>query len=537
MRKRSDSAGYRIIVVLMLSVVIGTVGVLAIVSKGIDAHQRERERAEVSLRLSQVLETIGQDLAPTTVWDDAVEEMTAPANSKWFDRFLGGLYTKRHGHLATLGYDDTGRLIRVNQQNLAPHADADNAFVLAARPLVEELRLRAQGRDRSTHAQAAVQFKSAFIDIDGTIYVIGVSTLVRHTANGPTPEADPMVASFKSFDAELEWLRSRLGASGAHFQPGSAPPPEGMIGVAMLDAAGAPLGQVVWTPQRPGHKILTQALPLLMLMMGLLAVGGGLLLWRMARHVRRLRASEAALFGALERAEAANAAKTRFLSNVSHELRTPLNGVLGMAEILSQDELTAKQRERLDILKTSGYQQLRLIEELLDVVRLGDGAVKLIDQPFRPDVLLRRLATDHRGAAAAKGLTLTVEAVRGEWIGDSVHLQKLLTALVHNAVRFTPRGSVILRALDQDGLVFEVQDTGPGMARVEVDRLFNPFAQGDESHTRVAEGLGLGLTAANGLAQLMGGRIEVDSTPGVGSLFRVVLPLERALSSSEAEAA
>ncbi|MDO9609855.1 MAG: HAMP domain-containing sensor histidine kinase [Brevundimonas sp.] len=522
----------------MLAVVIGMVGVLTTVSRGIDDHQRKRESDVVSLRLTRVLEIVGEDLNPTTVWDEAVAEMAAPTDPTWFDRFMGGLYTTRHGHHATLGYDSSGRLIRASHHDAAPDAEAAVPFVRAARPLVNQLRAEAQGRHRSTHAKGAVRFKSAFIDIDGVIYVVGVSTIVRHTPGGLVPDADPMVASFKSFDSELDWLRNRLGAAGARFQPGAGPPPEGMSGVPILDAAGARLGQIVWTPQRPGQKILTQALPLVILILALLAVGGGVLVSRMVADVRRLGDSEAALSVALERAEAANAAKTRFLSNVSHELRTPLNGVLGMAEVMSMDMLAPKQRERLDILKASGQRQLRLIEDLLDVVRLGDGEVKLVERPFRPETLLRRLTSDYRGAAGAKGLVLTVEAVvRGEWLGDAVHLEKVMAALVHNAIRFTDSGEVIMRVMERDGLVFEVQDTGPGMDKAESARLFDPFAQRDESSTRIAEGLGLGLTVANGLAQLMGGRIEVDSTPGVGSLFRVVLPLEPAVRSSEAEAA
>jgi signal transduction histidine kinase len=163
--------------------------------------------------------------------------------------------------------------------------------------------------------------------------------------------------------------------------------------------------------------------------------------------------------------------------------------------------------------------------------------VTLDERPFRPGVLLRDLYDGHRAAAAAKGLTLKVEAIEGEWIGDPVHLEKLLGALVHNAIRFTVSGEVVLRALDRNGLTFEVQDTGPGMTRAEASVLFDPFAQGDDSRTRKAEGLGLGLTAANGLARLMGGRIDVDGTPGRGSLFRVILPLEPVLRSSEAAAA
>lgn len=530
---KSDLTGF--LAVLMLAVVVGMIGVLSIVSKGIDDHQREREQVGVGIKLARVAEAVGEDLAPVTIWDDAVRELSAPNAASWFDRFVGSAYTDRHGHLATFGYDASGRLMRATHAG-PPHAGQTQALVRAARPLIDQLSAQARKRDRSTHGRAAALVKTSFVKVDGAIYVVAVSTVVRHTSAGPAPGGDPMIASFKPFDAEVEWIRTRMGKADVRFLPGTQPP-EGMTGMPILDAAGRPLGQVVWTPDRPGYRILTHALPLVLLMMGLLAACGGVLMWRMLTDMRRLRASEAALSAALEHAEAANEAKTRFLSNVSHELRTPLNGVLGMAEILGQDVLTPRQRERLDVLKESGNRQLRLIEDLLDVVRLGDGAVTLDERPFRPAALLRGLYGDHRREAAAKGLSLKVEAVEGEWLGDVAHLEKLLGALVHNAIRFTAAGEVVLRAVGHNGLTFEIRDTGPGMTRAEAAVLFEAFTQGDDSSTRTAEGLGLGLTAANGLARLMGGRIEVESSPGAGSLFRVILPLTPALRSSTAAAA
>ena len=116
--------------------------------------------------------------------------------------------------------------------------------------------------------------------------------------------------------------------------------------------------------------------------------------------------------------------------------------------------------------------------------------------------------------------TLLNGAILREWLGDPVHVEKLMAALTENAVRFTRTGGVILRAIAGAGLAFEVEDTGPGMEPAEAARLFEAFTQGDESATRTAEGLGLGLTAAHGLAALMGGKIEIVTAPGAGSTLR-----------------
>lgn len=511
--------------ILMLSSIIGMAGVLGTVSQGIDAHQARKEEALVQLRLTRALQIIGENLTTASVWDEAVDHMTT-GDVPWYDRTMGAFYAVQHKHHFTLGYDATGRLFRISTEARPASAEAGDPFARAARPLVDRLRAQAAGRDHSVTADAGVRLKAAFVRVGDAVYVLGASTVVRHTALGATPASDPVVASFKPFLAELDLLRTRLALDRIHFQPGDAAPPQGMIGVDVRGDGGDLLGRVVWTPERPGYQILTKAGPLLLVLVVVLIVGAASLFWNTTADVRRLRASEVALSAALERAEAANQAKTRFLSNVSHELRTPLNGVLGMAEVIGADLVTPQQRDRLEILKASGRQQLRLVEELLDVVRLRDGAVTLETRPFRPNNLLGRVANDLRGAAEAKGLKMTVEAAEGEWLGDPVHVEKLMAALSDNAVRFTRTGQITLRAVAGDQLVLEVEDTGPGMEPEAATRLFDAFTQGDESSTRTAEGLGLGLTAAHGLAALMGGKIEVVTAPGVGSTFRVALPLQ-----------
>lgn len=511
--------------ILMVAAVIGMAGVLTMVSHAIDTHQITREEELAERRLRRALESIGEDLTGASVWDEAVQHLSAPTDVAWFDRYMAGFYAMQTRHAVTLAFDETGRLTRVSRAGRAVATNPSDPFVQAARPLVDRVRVEAAGRDRRAVAVDAVRLRPGIVRVGDAVYLIGTSTVVRHTDQGAAPAADPVVASFKPFQSVVDTMGERLGLRDVAFQQGAGVTPSNRAFIDVRDPEGALLGRIVWTPERPGTQILLQAGPLLLLLMMILKLGGAALLWRMAKDVRRLRASEAALSGALERAEAANAAKSRFLSNISHELRTPLNGVLGMAEVIGQDLVTPQQRDRLEILKASGQQQLRMIEELLDVVRLRDGAVTLEERPFRPEAVLRRLVADHRGAARAHGLKLKVEAPKGEWIGDEVHVEKVLAALVDNAIRFTTKGGVTLRAIEADGLTLEVEDTGPGMAPDAVARLFEAFTQGDESATRAADGLGLGLSAAHGLARLMGGRVEVRSAPGEGSLFRVILPL------------
>ncbi|HWW11054.1 MAG TPA: HAMP domain-containing sensor histidine kinase, partial [Brevundimonas sp.] len=261
-----------------------------------------------------------------------------------------------------------------------------------------------------------------------------------------------------------------------------------------------------------------------------------LLFRRVADDVRRLSESEQALAAALEKAEAGSAAKSRFLSNISHELRTPLNGVLGMAQVIEDDLLTPQQRDRMAVLKEAGKAQLRLIENLLVAMRLQNDAVALHPRPFSPDELLRQMAADYRGGAAAKGLKFKVEAkAPTRRLGDEGQITRLVEPLIDNAVRFTTAGTVTVRAREtHNALIFEIADTGPGMAPEVVADLFTAFSQADESSTRSADGAGLGLAISHGLTTVMGGRLQVESEPGKGSLFRVTLPLPHADDEAEA---
>jgi signal transduction histidine kinase/CheY-like chemotaxis protein/streptogramin lyase len=226
-------------------------------------------------------------------------------------------------------------------------------------------------------------------------------------------------------------------------------------------------------------------------------------------------------------AEQANAAKTHFLAGMAHEIRTPMTGVLGMAELLLNTPLDERQRGYADAIRRSGALLMRQLNDALDLARIEAGKLELAAAPFDPVALLHEIASMEQGLATQKGLDLQVaiaadapRALRG----DALRVQQVLLNLAHNALKFTQRGGVRL-SLDpeQDGVVFAVADSGPGLSPHECERVFRRFEQTE--HGRRAHGSGLGLTIARELVALMGGRIELHSEVGVGSTFRVHLPL------------
>jgi signal transduction histidine kinase/AmiR/NasT family two-component response regulator len=259
---------------------------------------------------------------------------------------------------------------------------------------------------------------------------------------------------------------------------------------------------------------------------------------RNALEVRGMEAELVSSRVAKEAAEAANHMKSQFLANMSHEIRTPLNGVLGMVQVMEMEPLSPLQRERLGTIRDSGAALLQILNDVLDISKIEAGKLELSRGVFDLEGLVKRTVAIFADSAAAKGLDIEGTASErscGAWIGDAERLRQVLGNLVSNAVKFTDRGAVSLRAeRTAQGLAFIIRDSGIGMAPEAVPLLFNKFSQVDDSNERRFGGTGLGLAICRELIELMGGTIEVESVPGEGSTFRVELPAERATGTAVA---
>ncbi|HWA62153.1 MAG TPA: ATP-binding protein [Caulobacteraceae bacterium] len=237
-------------------------------------------------------------------------------------------------------------------------------------------------------------------------------------------------------------------------------------------------------------------------------------------------------------AEAANRAKSEFLAIMSHEIRTPLNGVLGMVQAMSREALPDAQRERLEVIGTSGETLLAILNDILDLSKIEAGRLELEDAPFDLAGLARAVHASFADVAGRKGLAfgLDVEAAaHGVWRGDQVRVRQLLTNLISNAVKFTETGSVQVDLGRGDGGVrLRVSDTGLGIAPERIEHLFDKFVQADSSTTRRFGGTGLGLAICQELCRAMGGTIRVASEVGAGSVFTVDLPLTQVSTADAA---
>jgi signal transduction histidine kinase len=254
---------------------------------------------------------------------------------------------------------------------------------------------------------------------------------------------------------------------------------------------------------------------------------------RLSVEIIKRNETEKHLNQALAQAELANQAKSEFLASMSHEIRTPMNGVLGLTELLADTPLNDQQHHLLTTIKSSANTLLTVINDILDNAKIEAGKLELEEKDF--------ILSDFIASTTAPFKLLSKEHVNFEietaptmpsaLIGDTVRLQQICTNLLNNAFKFTANGRILIRFNSQPLseqnllLIIEVKDTGIGITEERCKHLFDAFTQADQSTTRQYGGTGLGLTICQQLVKLMGGQIEVDSTLGKGSTFKVQLPM------------
>lgn len=244
--------------------------------------------------------------------------------------------------------------------------------------------------------------------------------------------------------------------------------------------------------------------------------------------------NEEALIQATRAAQAASHAKSEFLANMSHEIRTPLNAVIGLTEAVLRSDIEREHREHLETVLNSAESLLSVINDILDFSKIEAGKLDLERIPFHVRSTMQDTLKTLELRAAEKDLKLTHDVHRTVpdiLVGDPGRLRQILTNLTSNAIKFTDQGNVALRVTShrqahESLLKFEVEDSGVGISPADLERLFAPFEQADSSITRKHGGTGLGLSICRQLVDLMGGRIEAESTPGKGTTFRFEIPFE-----------
>lgn len=246
--------------------------------------------------------------------------------------------------------------------------------------------------------------------------------------------------------------------------------------------------------------------------------------------------AQEAMRAAKEQAEAASRMKSEFLSSISHEVRTPMNAIIGLADLLANSGLEDEQQEWLESLQHAAHSLMDLISNILNFSNLENGSLELIHEPFTTASVAQSVIQPLKELAAAKGLALSwnmAEDVPELLVGDGPRLKHVLVNLMDNAVKFTAQGSVTLEITRESDahqnptiLRFTITDTGIGIEPSDQERIFDSFTQADGTLSRQYGGTGLGLTIAQRIVELMGGRLKVESRPGQGSAFSFAIPFQ-----------
>ncbi len=310
------------------------------------------------------------------------------------------------------------------------------------------------------------------------------------------------------------WERSQADIMEPRATTASEMPDFASLMVAPMRAANSEIGVLAVTSKLPA-AFTANDLKLLVT----LAAHGAIVLEN-ARLCDRLR-------GALERAEAANRAKSAFLRNMGHELRTPLNVIIGFAEVLGSMTESANQRECTSTILKAGTHLLDMLNDILEISR-GDEERDNLLSPFALPALLEASHSRYQGEAGKKGLALAMEVapeLPSELLGDEVRMGQILRHLYDNAIKFSQKGTITLQALlrerrgDSVQIQIAIQDQGIGISPENQARIFAGFEQGNGERNRQFGGVGLGLTACKYLLERMGGEMGVESVPGEGSRF------------------
>ncbi len=247
-----------------------------------------------------------------------------------------------------------------------------------------------------------------------------------------------------------------------------------------------------------------------------------------ARDVTERVELELQLTRARRHAENAANAKSEFLANMSHEIRTPMNGVLGFAELMLQSDLDDEQQRHAELIVQSGRSMMLLLNDILDLSKIEAGQINIDNRPIDLHQLVEECADLHRASAEKKNIEVTLAGEdEHPWVQtDGLRLRQIILNLVGNAVKFTEQGEITVSyATHADQLTISVKDTGIGISADRLERIFNPFEQGENDTARRYGGTGLGLSISRQLAELLGGFLDANSCPGIGTCFTLTLPL------------
>jgi len=526
-------------VMAVVAVVLGGTALLAYASHAVDRLQAREERALVERTLDQHRNRLVRDLTTVTVWDQAYAILHPGGSQAWANAEIGTYFANNRGHDRTVVFDPRDRPFYAYRKDRELPPSALPVFVRDIQPLLRSVR-RAESLQKvhAPHAPTAPELAvtaAGIVRSEGVYYLVGASTVTPEVWDAPRrPGPGVLVVSAQRMDTALiPELQRQLHVISPAISPDAT---EGENALPLFGLSGRAIGALTWEARQPGLEVLRRAGPavaggILALLAIAVAIAAGvrIIIRRLAARERGLAQAMNDLVEARDLAESASRAKSEFLANMSHEIRTPLNGILGMVQVMERSRLGAPHAERLKVVRDSGETLLSVLNDILDLSKIEAGLLTLESEDFDLEQAVLAASRPFANLAAEKNVGFVVNIspeARGLWRGDGVRVRQILGNLISNAVKFTSAGQVSVDVEVVAGtLRVAVADSGIGIDPALIPRLFGKFVQADASTTRRFGGSGLGLAICRELVEGMGGEVQVNSAPGVGSTFILSLPL------------
>lgn len=483
-------------------------------------------------------------------WNDSAQHLVVARDRKWAADNIGASVIENLGMSASLLIDGAGRAMFATIDGIEQGADAGTRLSEELGQLVQAAR---DGAGRPGDRPSVV---SSFLMLDGALALAAAAAIKWEDARPlPLAQGGPATLVFvRRVDAGmLRRFEERYLLAGTHLAP---PGTASADSVPILSIGGRELARLAWTGSRPGTELIEElAFPAL----GIVVLAAGLLTLitqrarrsaeelsrshlQLAIHAAALKDSTRALRAALSDAATANAAKSDFLARMSHELRTPLNAILGFSELIAAQfhgAAAERYQEYGRMIHLSGGHLLSLINDILDLSKIEAGGFELLEEDVDLDAILEQCLALLAPTVDAKRLRLTYSPATVRLHADPRAIKQIVLNLLSNAVKFTPEGGEVrVAAADEaGGITITVADTGCGMSRDDLARVFRVFGRSRATIARDGEGTGLGLNIAKGLAELHGGSLTLRSRPAAGTTAEVWFPASRSQSSAAGVAA
>jgi signal transduction histidine kinase len=521
----------------------GPIAALVVIAMGLTlaslwgfAREQNRAFVDASTRLAESainarLRASAHVALDYAVWNDAYLATTVRWDSDWVDN---NFYSSIADGVFVVRADG-----EVRHAWLAEAHEGERAAITAG--IVEAVRRDLNLGRLLSGAEASDMIATTTFVLAGQPVLLSVAPIspeehnVRQARNPDRP-VDYFAAVDVITSAELAEIGEAIQLHDLGFAAGISPPGEAQLALVLNNVSGEGVGNLVWRRERPGSATFLGNAGWIVL--ALLVVGAAALL-----VTRRMVSDHVRADAEVRSAQEASRIKSEFISTMSHELRTPLNAIVGYSEMIQEDAVDlggagAAINEDAARVIASARHLARLVNDVLDQSRIDAGKLLIAIEAVEIEGVLAEIEELMRPLALANGNAFEIEVEEGvgQVMADPMRLQQCLINLTGNAHKFTKQGAVALRArrmLDHRGAFvrFEVTDTGIGMERSELQRLFKPFAQAKGVASKYG-GTGLGLSITRSLARAMGGDVFADSTPGKGSVFTLVLPMHTAPASN-----